>query len=1055
MSLSKQTWFFLVWMLLPVWISAQPETQPQVGLRDNTPYVHAFINARIIPRPGEVIEKGTLVVRNGMIQAIGGNVEPPADARVWDMDGMTIYPGLIETYTHAGVKDELNESGEGRYWNAHVRPERTLSDYLDAENSDLDELRKLGFTSAHVVPKKGIFRGQSGLISLADTTLQERLIRDRIAQHIVLQRQGGSEENYPNSLMGVIALVRQVWYDVQWYGRAHERYSQNPMQEKPEVNIALAALQDAFMGKQPVMFWTWNEQGLLRTKAISREFNLDAWYLGSGYEYRAVNDYSDINTPIPIPLNFPKTPDVNTYEETLDINLTALRHWERAPSNPAVLEEENIPITLTTYSLDKTGDFNDKVQQAVKHGLSEDTLLASLTTVPAKMLGVADELGTLEQGKRGHFIITDGKLFDKKTKVMDVWIDGIRYEINKKHEIDPRGKWKLNLPSDVTSASTAELEIKGELPKISGSMILEASTEKTKWIELDHDRLSFTVSSELLSEDGVYQYSGIVNKKLVSGYGTTPQGKSFVWNAEWLDGLENGKKDDDEEQAEAVKYISRMVHPPSAYGREEFPQQQDVVFISNATVWTNGPDGVLENGDVLIVKGIIQNVGVGLEPPDGALIIDGSGKHVTAGLIDCHSHTAIEQGVNETGQAITAEVRIQDVIDNSDINIYRQLAGGLTIAHALHGSANPMGGQSAVIKLKWGKDYKDLLEKRAPGTIKFALGENVKQSNWGDNNRTRYPQTRMGVEQIMQDRFLAAKDYQRDWSEFNVNPHRRGVIPPRKDLELDALVEILNGERIIHCHSYRQDEILTLLRLGERLGFKVGTLQHILEGYKVADEMVKHGAAGSSFSDWWGYKFEVFDAIPFNGALMYEQGVTVSYNSDDDETARRLNTESAKAVKYGGVPEADALKFVTLNPAKQLKIDQYVGSIEAGKDADFAVWSGHPLSTYTRCEQTWIEGVKYFDLAEDEILRAKVMDERASLIQKILDASKEKKNNDKEKDAESEDGWNQKDEAFWFDTIESNMAQQGLCGCGVDHQQEQLSGFQQKLQSLRRNLYEN
>ncbi len=1035
---------------------AQPETQPVAGLRDNTPNIHAFVNARIVPRPGERIEEGALVVRDGVIEAVGDMVDIPADARVWDMNGMTIYPGLMETHTHAGVKDEWEESDEGRYWNIHVRPERTLSDYLENGSGDFKPLRELGFTSAHVVPNKGIVRGQSALISLADISLKERMIRDRVAQHIVFERQGRwGNHRYPNSLMGVIALVRQAMYDARWYRQAHQRYAQNPYQPKPEHNVSLEALHDALSAAQPVMFYTWDEQSYLRAKAVADEFHLNAWYVGSGYEYRDVKTFAAINAPLPIPLNFPKPPHIKTYEETLDVRLTALRHWERAPSNPAVLEEENIPFTLTTFKLDKAGDFAERVRKAIKYGLSQDAMLASLTTVPAKMLRVEDELGTLEIGKRGHFIITDGELFANDTKVLDVWIDGRRYEINKQHAIDPRGMWKANLPNEIVLSNQTQLEIKGKLPKVSGKMYIGSTTEELSWIELDHDRLSFTVSGSRFNDEGVYQFSGIINGERIGGYATSPKGKSYAWSGEWQSALEQEDKQKDEDKEE-IEFISRIVYPPAAYGRESLPELIQTIFISNATVWTCGERGIIENGDVLIVDGKIKDVGFGLQAPEEAFVIDGTGKHVTPGLIDPHSHTAIEQGVNESGQAITAEVRIGDVIDARDSNLYRQLAGGLTGAQLLHGSANPMGGQSGIIKHRWGQNYQGLKETRGPGMIKFALGENVKQSNWS-NPTGRYPQTRMGVEQIMLDRFLAAKDYQKAWDEFNQHPYRRGVIPPRRDLELDALVEILNAERWIHCHSYRQDEIMMLMRLGERLGFQVGTFQHILEGYKVADVMAEHGAAGSAFSDWWAYKFEVYDAIPYNGALMYQQGVNVSFNSDDSELARRMNTEAAKAVKYGGVPEEEALKFVTLNPAKQLKIDPYVGSLEAGKDGDFVVWSGHPLSTYTRCEQTWIEGHKYFGLKEDAELQKMVMEERAALIQKILDDKKNKKKDDDEDDDKTEDEqWSAEDEAFWFEEQKEYQVQCGICGCDEVHQEQNFLGdFQSTLQTLRRNLNEN
>lgn len=417
-------------------------------------------------------------------------------------------------------------------------------------------------------------------------------------------------------------------------------------------------------------------------------------------------------------------------------------------------------------------------------------------------------------------------------------------------------------------------------------------------------------------------------------------------------------------------------YPLGAYGLAGLPPQADAVVFRNATIWTCGDAGIIEAGDLLVVRGRIAEVGVGLKVPDGCREIDATGKHLSPGLIDCHSHMATDGGINESGQAVTAEVRIGDFIDNTDIHIYRQLAGGLTIANVLHGSANPIGGQNQVIKLRWGGSMDELRMTEAPPGIKFALGENVKR------NTSRYPNTRMGVEQLLRDRFLAAREYavrHRDWSRGQGDG-----LPPRRDLELEALAEIQRGERWIHCHSYRQDEIVATLDVLEEFGIRIGTLQHILEGYKVADRIARHGAMASSFSDWWAYKFEVYDAIPYNGVLMHEAGVVVSYNSDDRELARRLNTEAAKAVKYGGVPPEEALKFVTTNPAKQLRIDPWVGTLEAGKHADLVVWSGPPLSTTSRCEQTWIDGRRYFDLQRDRELRDRDAALHARLVQRAL-----------------------------------------------------------------------
>jgi N-acetylglucosamine-6-phosphate deacetylase len=431
------------------------------------------------------------------------------------------------------------------------------------------------------------------------------------------------------------------------------------------------------------------------------------------------------------------------------------------------------------------------------------------------------------------------------------------------------------------------------------------------------------------------------------------------------------------------------------------------ILITGATVWTCGPQGILQKTDVLIDRGRIVELGAGAARRSNLsgspFVIDGTGLFVTPGIIDCHNHSFVVGGVNEMTLPSTAMVRIGDVVNSETDNLHQQLAGGVTMADVLHGSANPIGGQNCVIKLRDGATPEELIFSNAPAGIKFALGENVKQSNWGDRNTTRFPQTRMGVRTFIENRFTAAQAYLKEWDDYRkaTNAFKVGqasslsgagkmpaLLSPRRDLELEAIGEIIQGKRLIHCHAYRQDEMLMLMRLMQGFGVQIATFQHVLEGYKIADELAAAHIGGSSFSDWWAYKFEVYDAIPFNGSLMRDRGVVVSFNSDSSDLARRLYLEAAKAVKYGGTSEEEALKLVTINAAKQLHIDKWVGSLEPGKDADFAIWSKSPLDSGTVCLQTWIEGKKYFDRALDEERTTKLKKERDDLIAKAKKIAK-------------------------------------------------------------------
>jgi imidazolonepropionase-like amidohydrolase len=437
-------------------------------------------------------------------------------------------------------------------------------------------------------------------------------------------------------------------------------------------------------------------------------------------------------------------------------------------------------------------------------------------------------------------------------------------------------------------------------------------------------------------------------------------------------------------------YLLYFLYLPLALSAPQ-PDAPAVIVIQNATILTVS-HGTIEHGSILIKDGKIAEVGPAVKAPKDAQVIDATGQFVIPGIIDCHSHIALE-AINEGSVSVSSMVNMEEVLNPEDIDIYRDVAGGVTSANILHGSANSIGGQTLVIKLRWGQPAAKLpFEGALPG-IKFALGENPKRSNFSvPGQPKRYPATRMGVEETIRAAFSEARDYKKAWEAYDKRAAagEKNLIAPRRDLRLDPLVEVLEGKRYVHAHCYREDEILMLLRVAKEFGFKVRTFQHVLEGYKVADELAAAGVGASTFSDWWAYKVEAYDAIPYNAALMTRRGVVVSVNSDDAEEATHLNQEAAKSMKFGGLSHDEALKMVTINPAMQLGIDKRVGTIDVGKDADLAIYNRDPLSAYAVVQKTLIDGRVYFDRQRDIAERAEREKEKKALTDKLKKSSEKK-----------------------------------------------------------------
>lgn len=965
-------------------------TFPSNGAPFNTHNTYAFINATIYVDYETVIKNGTLLIKDGLILTAAENVSVPKNAVVYDLKGKFIYPAFIDLFSDFGIvenKSNLNNAHigpqmesnvKGAYgWNQAIKADFESHKNYISNKEKSDELKRAGFSTVLSCSKDGIVRGTGVLINLSNKKENENIILDKAAGFYSFSK-GSSTQDYPSSLTGSIALLRQTFYDAIWY-------AQN--KNKTEYNISLEAFNK--IKELPSVFEVNDKYSALRAAKIGKEFNVNFIIKASGNEYQRIKDIQNTNLKYILPLNFPVAYDVEDPFDAEAISLADLKHWELAPTNPAVFEKNNIPFCLTASNLKDNAQFFNNLRKALKFGLSEKMALKALTFNPAIFINVQNKLGALKKDYYANFFISNKSIFESDAVIMESWVTGEQTVFSDIHSPDLRGNYELTF-----SDKKYKVKFSGEASAPLAKIMMDTISKNFNYT-FSNNLINFNFlidSLNLLRASGNYNFG----KKLF-------QGKVQLSDGNWsdfkmifesiVDTISKIKKADKNENLN----LGKVTYPFGAYGKNLPDEQVDskkpadnLLLIKNVNVWTNKTDSVLLNYDVQITDGKISKIGKNLMLPDNlpVKIIDGKDKHLTPGIIDEHSHIALTAGVNEGTQASSAEVRMGDVINPEDINIYRQLSGGVTCAQLLHGSANPIGGQSVLIKLRWGNSAEGLKYNNADGFIKFALGENVKQSNWGDYNSIRFPQSRMGVEQVYNDYFTRAKEYDKQWKDYlKTNPkdaEKNKLNIPRKDLELEALAEILNKKRFITCHSYIQSEINMLMHVADTFGFKVNTFTHILEGYKVADKMKVHGVNASTFSDWWAYKNEVMEAIPQNASVLTRMGVNTAINSDDAEMARRLNQEAAKSVKYGGLTETEALKLVTLNPAKMLHIDDKVGSIEVGKTADLVLWSDNPLSVYAKADKTIIDGKIYFDREQDEKLREEIKTERARIIKKLL-----------------------------------------------------------------------
>ena len=969
----------VLFAILAAPLGAEPPSPP--------PY-YAITHVKVVTGTGASIDDATVLLANGLIESVGKNVKVPGDARVIDGKGLSLFPGMIDALTTLAQKKDEAASGERKTAPVITGPEDRpqTTPWVNAADELTDDLRiekwrKAGFTAAITSPEKGIFAGQAALINLSGRSGSEAVIATPVAQRLNLN---GEEafRSFPGSLMGTLSYIKQTFLDVDHYTRVKAIYAKDPVgRGRPEFDRTLEPLETAIAQKTPFLMPANLGREIDRAITLKNTAHVNAIIYGGQGAYERVDALRAAATPVFVNLNWPK--EEKNRDPEADTPVRTLIHRKLAPTTPGALDKAGVKFAFYSGGLATTSEIFENIRAAIDNGLSNEGALAALSSNPATILGLSKRLGTIEKGKMANVVLATDWPWADGAEVRAVFVDGTLYQERKDEgpsdppASDVSGVWALTTQSARgTRESTADITMAKD-GKVKGKITSEMGETA-----IDEGRMS----ASLLRFKTTREFGG---KSVTASWSLTVEGEKLTGSLTAgpmqmdVTGLRKSKPEPAAATAEKTdkKPAVSAAEMEAALAEYEGPAKKMGTYaITHAQIWTVS-GATIEDGTVVVSKGKIVAVGKDVKIPSGAETIDAKGGALTPGIIDCHSHIAIEGGVNEGTLSVTSMVAVGDVVNPDDVAIYRALAGGVTSANLLHGSANAIGGQNQVIKLRWGHDAEGLKFKGAPPGIKFALGENPKRSNFtAPGMAPRYPRSRMGVMDVIRDAFTQARDYQKAWADYKAGP-KDGIKPelPRRDLTLEPLVEIMEGKRLVHSHCYRADEILQLLRTAEDFGFRIATLQHVLEGYKIADEIAKHGAGASTFSDWWGYKMEAYDAIPYNAALMTQRGVVVSINSDSGEEMRHLNQEAGKSVKAGGMDPISALKMVTLNPAKQLRIDKWVGTIEVGKDADLVLFDGDPLAIHSVVQKTIIDGDIYFDRAENQTRQNMIADLKSKL----------------------------------------------------------------------------
>lgn len=876
----------------------------------------AIRNATIHVRSGQTIEKGTILINKGRIVAVGENLRVPSHAEVIDADGLHAYPGFISAHTHLGIADEKRSESdrkltEDKYPDpkerafamtraAHrrgVRPQFRTADHYAPSEDDLTSFRKHGFTSAVVAPRYGIFGGQSCVVNLSDEPRRRTILNQRFGQHASFQT--GEPGEYPKTLLGVFALFRQVMMDVEWSIGQREYWDRHPeIADRPAVDPALAALESNVVGDDPVIFEANSAREIHRALNLADEFDLKIVISGAKEAYKAIDRIKAMGVPLIVSLKFPEEPEFGKKRKG---------KGKKKPAAGEPRKDDSDETPQADEKAEKGDSDEDRIYEPLKLRQERRRLWEESVQNVIKLheAGVSFAFST-------HEFESPKQFFENLNKVIE---RGLPVEAALTALTDVPAHW-CGLADQIGALTPGQF----------ANVVLR--------------------SGPLGDEDGQTRFVFV-------------DGKKFEFEAKESKKKKKDSKKADEQGDDLIVDAGPTWRCEIEADRAKPMETGGNIVFRNATILTvTGP--TFEEADLLIKKGKIAGIGPNLSVRNDITEIDATGLYIMPGLVDCHSHLGID-AVNESALSVSAEVRIADVIRPDSVSIFRAAAGGATTHHAMHGSANPVGGQNIVFKLKYDQTVSEMIVDDAPITMKWALGENVKQSNWANAHGKRFPNGRMGIEAVIRDALTEATHYGRTWASFERRKVRGDdVAEPRRDLRLEALWRVLQGDMWVHTHCYRSDEIIRLLRIAEDFGIRIGVLQHVLEGYRIAPEIARHGASASTFSNFWAYKVEAFEAIPHNAAAMTDHGINVSVNSDSPNTIRYLNLEAAKAIKWGGLSEREALKLVTINPAKQLGIGHRVGSIELKKDGDLAVFNGHPLNTYSRNVMTVIDGEVYF-----------------------------------------------------------------------------------------------